>query len=334
MDKVLKQRLIGATILIALAVIFVPMLFDEGPEREQLRDTAIELPPPPVDRREVRRLPLNPEQVREAPATVAPAPEPLLPDPAERDMALFEATPELDELPPVQPDDSIRLVEDAADSLPLAAAPPERAPEPMVAAPAPVMPAPAPAPATPSVPAPAVPASAGGSWVVQVASFSSADTADRVVEQLGRLGHSAMVDVIVRGDSRLYRVRTGPYASRAEGDRAQAQIAGAVRGVDPVVMSAPAGSGGSAAPAARSAATAGTAFSVQVGSFTTRPNADRLSEQLRAAGFDAFLHPDETGSRPIWRVRVGTLANRDEATSLRRRLLDEAGLEGMVVSHP
>ncbi|MGY6553841.1 MAG: SPOR domain-containing protein [Wenzhouxiangella sp.] len=314
MDKVLKQRLIGATILIALAVIFIPMLFDERPDREGVRDTAIELPPAPVDRREVRRLPLDPDVVREAPP---PPPEPVVAEREEREITLLE--PEfLDEQPFVLiPEPTPEVLDDVAEPEPEAPALAEAVRETS-------SPTPTPAPAQP-----AAPASGSASWMVQVASFSSADTANRVSEQLAGLGHAAAVDVIVRGDSRLYRVRTGPYATRADGDRARSQIATTVRGVDPVVMSAPAGL--SAPPAARAAAGD---YSVQVGSFTARANADRLSEQLRGAGFDAFIHPDESGARPIWRVRVGALASRDEATELRRRLLDQAGLEGLIVSDP
>lgn len=323
MDKVLKQRLIGATILIALAVIFVPMLFDDRPDRDQARDTAIELPPPPAERREVRRLPLDPELAREvsAPPPPPPPPEPVVVEPDEREITLLEPQLAEDQPPLRVPEESAEPWEELAETLPEPISEPELE-----------EPAPAPEPrlpeARPAPPAAVSPAAGSAAWMVQVASFSSADTADRVMQQLGGLGHPATVDVIVRGDSRLYRVRTGPYATRADGDRARAQIAATVGGVDPVVMSAPAGTT-SPAPAPGVGE-----FSVQVGSFTARANADRLTEQLQGAGFAAFIHPDESGSRPIWRVRVGTLATRDEAANLRRQLLDQAGLEGMIVSHP
>ncbi len=312
MDKVLKQRLVGAAILIALAVIFVPMLFDEGPEREALRDTAIELPPPPSDRREVRRLPLDPERAREV--TAPPAIEPVAPEREEREISLLEPDPPAVEEPMTEPPEDAARVAEAAP-----------APEPEVdPAPQPVPEAaPEPEPAAPAVAAPAAPA---GAFIVQVASFSSADTAGRINDQLGRLGHAAAVDVIVRGDSRLHRVRTGPYSTRAEADRARTQIATTVAGVEPVVLAAPAG-----LSAPRPAAAG---LSVQVGSFTARVNADRLTEQLLAQGFEAFIDHDETGPRAIWRVRVGTLGSREEAARLQRELQDRAGLEGLIVSHP
>lgn len=308
MDKVLKQRLVGAAILIALAVIFVPMLFDEGPERDGVRDSAIELPPPPAERREVRRLPLDPERAREQPS--APVIEPAAPDRSEDEISLLEPAPEPDREPAPAP------VED----IPEPTAEPEPAPPP-APSPAPeARPAPSPAPATDE--------SGSAAWIVQVASFSSAETAQRIMEQLNRLGHDAAVDVIVRGDSRLHRVRSGPYGTRADADRARTQIATTVAGVEPAVMAAPAGLSGPQ----EAAAAAG--WSVQVGSFTARANADRLTEQLRGQGFDAFIYPDESGPRSIWRVRVGTSGSRDEAVRLQRELLDRAGLEGLLVSHP
>ncbi|MFW5815676.1 MAG: SPOR domain-containing protein [Wenzhouxiangella sp.] len=51
-------------------------------------------------------------------------------------------------------------------------------------------------------------------------------------------------------------------------------------------------------------------------------------------GFDAFIHADETGSRPIWRVRVGVFPQREQAAELQRTLREQLGLEGLLVSHP
>ncbi|MBQ0723839.1 MAG: SPOR domain-containing protein [Cycloclasticus sp.] len=47
MEQHLKQRLIGATILISLAVIFVPMLI--GTDRSQPNSISIEIPKPPAE---------------------------------------------------------------------------------------------------------------------------------------------------------------------------------------------------------------------------------------------------------------------------------------------
>ncbi|MFP4207217.1 MAG: SPOR domain-containing protein [Wenzhouxiangella sp.] len=328
MDKVLKQRLVGAAILIALAVIFVPMLFDASDSDDRPRDAAIDLPPPPGERREVRRLPLDPTRiteprqqvlVEEPPAEEPPARNPE-PPPAvvNPDTEASVASP-LTEPPerrttapdPAAESEAAPLVEPDQEPLP-------SQPEPAEANPAPVVPGP---------PADA-PAVDGEAWQVQVASFSSLETAERIAARLEQLGHPAGLDRLVRGDNELHRVWTGPYTERAAADRARAQIAATVTGVEPLVRDLP-GAGGNRASVPTDAG-----FSVQVGSFADQSNADRQMNQLLEQGFEAFIHADQTGSRPIWRVRVGHFADRDGAGALQRRLRDEAGLEGLVVSHP
>lgn len=323
MDKVLKQRLVGAAILIALAVIFVPMLFDAGDERDIRRDSALDLPPPPADRREVRRLPLDPGRVTE--------PEPVA-----------EPEPVVEPEAPAEPDEIALLApaeEDRSASRDDAEAPAEAQPEPLdesitaIEQPAPPEPAPGPEaepepqPEPEPEPAEVAEEPSAGDWIVQVASFSSAETAERVGEQLERLGHLVGIDTLVRGETRLHRLRTGPYADRTGAERARSQIAATVSGVEPVVRQQP----GLVAPAS---APVESGYSVQVGSFAERANADRQLAQLTERGYEAFIHPDETGSRAIWRVRVGLFGARSQAVALQRELVEAAGLEGLVVNHP
>ena len=97
MDKVLKQRLIGASILIALAVIFVPMLFDGPDDSPDSREMSIELPSAPGDRAPVRRLQLNPDQSR-ATASEDTASGPTRIDPPLRTGDETQATPSRDDL--------------------------------------------------------------------------------------------------------------------------------------------------------------------------------------------------------------------------------------------
>lgn len=62
MDKRLKQRLIGAAVLVALAVIFLPMLLT-GPVERQALDVPIEVPPRP----RITATPTAPEPLAEVP---------------------------------------------------------------------------------------------------------------------------------------------------------------------------------------------------------------------------------------------------------------------------
>jgi DedD protein len=315
MDKVLKQRLIGASILIALAVIFLPMLFDGGEEERAPRQLALDLPERPEGQREVRRLPLDPDRARtpprdteaEPPADMAsdlqrePEPAPVgepqpLPDP----VAEPEPTPDVEPVPEPAP-------EPLPDPVPEAEPEPEPVPEPE--------------------PAPEVtPAASDGDWIVQVAVFSNRGTAERIGDQLDGLGHSVAIEAMTRDESELWRLRTGPYASRGDADTARGQIAATVTGVEPVVRSR-----GTTQPAST---TDRSGYAVQVGSFASRNNADRLIAQLVDQGHDAYVYSEESGGRTIHRVRVGIFAEREDAQTLQARLRDEAGLEGIVVSHP
>lgn len=65
MDQALKQRLIGASILIALAVIFIPMLLDE-PQPESASPTAMNIPPQPQPPTQTRRLPVVDDRAHSA----------------------------------------------------------------------------------------------------------------------------------------------------------------------------------------------------------------------------------------------------------------------------
>lgn len=333
MDKVLKQRLIGATILIALAVIFLPMLL-VGPDEEMLSDSIdFEVPPVPEQAREVRRIPLDPDAARvrqpDASANVDPAggSEQQVPDITRPlgEPARSQPQEQEQQQPPAQtqqPDEIVLRPEVRTEGPESQDTPTADTSEPS----AEVEVAESAAPAAPP-PASAVEASSpGGSWVVQVASFGSNESAARVRERLEALGHQVVEDSITLGGNDLIRLKTGPYADRAAANRARAQITATVEGVAPIVRS-------SELPAA-AATPDQTGFAVQVGSFASQANAERETERLRGLGFDAFRFSEDAAGREIWRVRVGPVSARPAAASLQSRLRDEAGVEGLIVSHP
>jgi len=67
-----------------------------------------------------------------------------------------------------------------------------------------------------------------------------------------------------------------------------------------------------AAPAGRVA--------VQVGAFETSEAAERLAKSLEAEGFPVYVSPGTKAGNARWRVRVGPLANREEAEATAERL--------------
>lgn len=333
MDKVLKRRLIGASILIALAVIFVPMLLVDPDAVRSDSGNTVDVPAMPDSAREVRRIPLDPESAR------VERPEQRSPRREDERRASSEAAGDDRAAAPqrVAPDDEIVLrpdlvrpgqgederdpvggAEDDEESDAGQDASSSRQP------PAEESVTPEPEPEPRSEPATADREVAMGDWVVQVASFGSPDSASQVRARLEALGHIVARDEIVRGQSLLYRLRTGPYPSREAAQQALEQITATVAGVEPVVRQVN--------EELREGEQAG--FAVQVGSFVSEDNAESETRRLEGLGFDSFRFSEQVGERLIWRVMVGPVSERGAADELKSRLGSEAGVEGLVVSHP
>ncbi|ANI53695.1 SPOR domain-containing protein [Pseudomonas sp. DR 5-09] len=196
LDKAYKQRMVGALVLVALAVIFLPMLFSRQDEQRQV--------------------------IVEAPAA------PQAPAVAQIQMETV-AVPEPQVLPqePVPSDDEV--AEQAVPTAPIASAAPAPAPAPAPVA-KPVAPAPAPvakpttAPAQPIAALSAKPdttqsrVDANGlsvSWSVQLASLSSRASAESLQKTLRSQGYNAYI----RSADGKNRVFVGPLIERAEADR-------------------------------------------------------------------------------------------------------------------
>jgi DedD protein len=62
------------------------------------------------------------------------------------------------------------------------------------------------------------------------------------------------------------------------------------------------------------------AWSVQLGSFASRANAENLSRQVKGEGFSAFVLEGGTGKSARYRVRVGPLPDRESAERVAGKL--------------
>ena len=195
LDKAYKQRMVGALVLVALAVIFLPMLFSRQDEQRQVRVDAPAAPQAPA----VPQVQVEPVVVPEPQAL------PQEPVPSDDEIAAQQA--------PSTP---------IAPSAPVAPAPP--AAKPVTPPPAPVA-KPVPAPSQPiAAAAPTKPATtpsrvdANGlsvSWSVQLASLSSRESAESLQKTLRSQGYNAYI----RSSDGKNRVFVGPLIERAEADR-------------------------------------------------------------------------------------------------------------------
>ncbi|MFL1502628.1 SPOR domain-containing protein [Pseudomonas sp. S191] len=195
LDSAYKQRMVGALVLVALAVIFLPMLFSRQDEQRQVVVDAPATPQAPT----VPQVQVEP--------VVVPDPQalPEEPVPSDEEVAAQQA-PTM----PVQP--SVPVVKPApAPAAPVVAAKPA-APAP---APKPVAPQPA-APGKPDVGQSRIdPNGLPISWSIQLASLANRDSAEALQKKLRTQGYNAYI----RSADGKNRVFIGPLIERAEADR-------------------------------------------------------------------------------------------------------------------
>ena len=183
LDKVFKQRMVGALVLVALAVIFLPMLFSRQDEQRQIQVDAPTAPQIPV---------MQPVQVE--PVAV---PEP----------QVIAQEPVLEELPVVEQQVA------TAPVAPVVAKPAVVAPKPPAVTPAQTV---AQAPAKLDTTQKRVdPNGLPISWSVQLVSLSNRASADNLQKTLRNQGYNAYV----RSSGGMNRVFVGPLLERAEADR-------------------------------------------------------------------------------------------------------------------
>lgn len=74
-------------------------------------------------------------------------------------------------------------------------------------------------------------------------------------------------------------------------------------------------------------------WSVQVGSFASRDNANGLQKKLQDKGYAAFVYRNASENPPLHRVRVGPFTQRAEAETASQRLREELKLDVTIVSN-
>jgi DedD protein len=186
MDRRVKERLIGAAILVALAVLVVPELLS-GPKPAAPAAGLAAIAPEPT-----RNVTVD--------LTTSKAPASETETPADRDAAPTPATAIISPSPA-----------SAAPTQPATSASAHVAPT--VAAPAPAVETAAPPPT-----------SSRAAWAVQLGSFASRANADNLSRKLKGQGFPVYVLPGGSGTSARYRVRVGPLADRDSAERTAGKL--------------------------------------------------------------------------------------------------------------
>lgn len=231
MERPLKERLVGAGVLVLVVVLVLPELLsgrrdsaspsatrdDEGvplrahefvmgdaPTPEEQAVEADTLQPDPTGGEVAGTLPAD-ETVPEAPAVAAAVP------PAAAPVAA----------PPAATQSPTQSPKQAATQAATQAAPPPSAPAPATPKPAPAVPKSPPPTVPKSVPEAAPPAATPshlGAWVVQIGSFGTAQKAEQLVRDLRSRGFRAFTLPYTANGRTLHRVRVGPEQNRKVAD--------------------------------------------------------------------------------------------------------------------
>lgn len=189
MDLPVKQRLVGAIVLVAIAVAFVPAILD-GPEPESdRRTTALELPVP-------EQSPNKAPERRVQTVRLEPREEDQVDEPPDRPSTAARAA----SVPTRSP----------TTSLPKQA-PPKKS-----------TPASGSGSGTASEPAQRV---ASDAWYVQLGSFGELGNAQRLARDAKADGFEAQISTVVAQGQTMHRVRVGPVATREEAETLRQSLA-------------------------------------------------------------------------------------------------------------
>jgi len=338
MDKALKQRLVGASVLIILAVIVLPMLLSGRSDRLKHESSQIELPPKPDELSiETRRFPVG------IPNRLAPAAEQEAVEEAEP-VAQESLQTEKIELASsgTESQDTALQQESGAAEDPENTAVDERLQSAETGS------VENPASADSGVKPPAVTSitlasgkpesleiagDAQGSgdtprYLVQVASFSNEKNANALADSLKAENLPVLLDVVDRPAGRMYRVRVGPYSSRPEADALVFSLGKKMTDLNPRVLDL---RPGDSAPVSTPSDPL-VRWVVQVGSFNSSQSAEDLVAQLRLAGLSAYSEKVSSASGSVYKVRIGPELDRERAAETARRVKTEHNIDAFVTT--
>ncbi len=218
MERQLKQRVVGAALLVAFGVIFIPIFLDNDAVQTAV-PPAVEIPPPPDDT--ATALPLDEptiERLRagiETPAVASGAPTAEPPS---------EPVPDLPtESPaPANPANGMETREAAIQGA--VTTPAEATGKPPASA-ANTKPAEARAPIETTADGGAATTSATMSgWAIQLGSFASEANARRLLDKLRAAGYTAYLERHREAENTVFKVRVGPERQRADAEQLRERL--------------------------------------------------------------------------------------------------------------
>ncbi len=340
MDSALKQRLLGAAVLIALAVTFVPMFFSNSPPKQDNTTLGLSIPPAPERNFETRTLSVD------APPKSASTPVPKVPSAPASSVADADKVATVNTGAP----SSFEAPDSGA-----ASAKPHAAPEAATATTKTEA-----VPATKPTPPPAPAALSDGRYVVNLGVYTDAGGAAALVAKVKKLGYPAFAESTDYQGKSAQRVRVGPYADRAAAEGVRLKIKQVEEKVPSSVIDlgdrpkepaktdvkADSTAKPDTAKTAASKPDTGTSdapvipanraggYAVQVGAFKAEDEANKLRDRLRNGGVAAFIDKSKSGEQTMWKVRAGPYADRGGADTALANIKQKFQISGMITTQP
>jgi cell division septation protein DedD len=356
----LNTRLLGAAVLIALAVLFVPMFFSSTPPAPG-GDQAVSLAIPPAPDRDLqtRTMSLTPDAAAGASSAGTVSTQTVTPASGDQLATVnigssrprdVETDPEAGKKPMpttvttgsgVSPSQPVIAQRSATNPAAPPAAPPATRPQPTTVVPT----KPEPVAATPTSPAPttpstSVPTAGHGSYTLNLSAYASAAGAANLERRVRALGYPVAGHTITQAGQPRTLVIAGPFETRTAAEAARLKITQSIPGA-PARLEQDA-SHDSTTAAIRPAASAGDratvskagGWAVQLAAMSSQADANALRDKLRANGFDGFVDSVQAGGKKLWRVRAGPQTQRADAQRVHDQVKAKLGIDGNVVSVP
>jgi DedD protein len=178
MERALKERIIGAAVLVLFVVLVVPVFLDGPPSDIELVSEPLLLPG--QDRQDTQTVVLDRDRTDPVPSTTADAVATETTPVKQSPPAQIKSAPVVNNKPPVDDGKSAAAATSTAVS----------------------------APALTSR------SSTTGMWAVQLGSFSNKDNADKLAADLRKQGYAAFLSQLKTDSGQLHRVRIGPQKDR------------------------------------------------------------------------------------------------------------------------
>lgn len=213
MDRALKERVIGAIALVAIAVLVVPVFLDGPSTDAEIVSESVTLPGQNEQTRKRQTIVLERDRDQPVPvsgsrnAQATTAAEKLAADDAAR-KAAAAAEARAQQVAEAEPPPA-----DKQETAPAQ----EKKPEPTTVAKAEVK-------TEAATPAPSQ--STTGMWAVQLGSFSNEANAERLAADLRKSGYAAFLSQLKTSSGSLHRVRVGPQKDRESAEAVAGKLGG------------------------------------------------------------------------------------------------------------